>query len=409
MKFAQSKLTIAILTTLSTYTFANQSPKINTESPNDSSLKLNTIVIEALNNEIGKTIYSKEDLKKTPNSSKNITDFLKVNPNVQFSQAQLSAGSQGEIKPSEISINGAQTFQNNFIVNGVSNNLLINPTDSTSNQYNTFGTGSQAMAVNTDLLCELEVLDSNVSAEYGQFTGGVINAKTCAPQTEIGKIHGTVTYDYTESDWARFNAVSPLEEELFEEPTEAYQKEYTKQGLSANIYGKLSEKWGLNSYASQRQSIIPVMSGFESPKKVDQERNNTNLGSTFFYNPSETTKAKFGFDYGLLDSFGYSEGRRNSSSTIKTETITLFSELEHRAGPTTLTHRLNFQNSDSSRESENNHGFIWHYAEGSKDWTDSKTVAEGAILGNLKQNQTALNYDLKAVFDNFKLGTTDIR
>ena len=407
MKFAQSKLTIAILTTLSTYTFANQSPEITTESPNDSSLKLNTIVIEALNNEIGKTIYSKENLQKTPNSSKNITDFLKVNPNVQFSQAQLSAGSQGEIKPSEISINGAQTFQNNFIVNGVSNNLLINPTDSTINQYNTFGTGSQAMAVNTDLLCELEVLDSNVSAEYGQFTGGVINAKTCAPQTEIGKIHGTVTYDYTESDWARFNAVSPLEEELFEEPTEAYQKEYTKQGLSANIYGKLSEKWGLNSYASQRQSIIPVMSGFESPKKVDQERNNTNLGSTFFYNPSETTKAKFGFDYGLLDSFGYSEGRRNSSSTIETETITLFSELEHRAGPTTLTHRLNFQNSDSSRESENNHGFIWHYAEGSKDWTDSKTVAEGAILGNLKQNQTALNYDLKAVFDNFKLGTTE--
>ena len=43
------------------------------------------------------------------------------------------------------------------------------------------------------------------------------------------------------------------------------------------------------------------------------------------------------------------------------------------------------------------------------DLTATKTVAEGAILGNLKQNQTALNYDLKAVFDNFKLGTTDIR
>jgi len=50
-----------------------------------------------------------------------------VNPNVQFSQSQLAAGFQGEIKPAEISINGAQTFQNNFIVNGVSNNLLINP------------------------------------------------------------------------------------------------------------------------------------------------------------------------------------------------------------------------------------------------------------------------------------------
>ncbi|WP_201283394.1 hypothetical protein, partial [Klebsiella pneumoniae] len=88
------------------------------------------------------------------------------------------------------------------------------------------------------------------------FTGGVVNAKTCAPQTEIGKIHGSINYDYTESDWARYNSISPLEESKFEEPTDEYQKEYTKQGLSTNIYGKLSNDWGFNAYASQRESII---------------------------------------------------------------------------------------------------------------------------------------------------------
>ncbi|WP_180077263.1 TonB-dependent siderophore receptor [Acinetobacter sp. YH12208] len=405
MRFAYSSLSLAILAALSTSSFAEES-SYQESVPNEATLKFNTIIVEAQQgNEVGKTVYSKKDLAKTPNSSKNITDFLKVNPNVQFSQSQLAAGSQGELKPSEISINGAQTFQNNFIVNGVSNNLLINPADGPSN-YNTFSTGSQAMAVNTDLLCDLEVLDSNVSAEYGQFTGGVVNAKTCAPQTEIRKIHGTVTYDYTESDWARFNAVSPLEEELFEEPTEAYQKEYTKQGLSANIYGKLSEQWGFNSYASKRKSIIPVMSGFDDPKKIDQERSNTNIGSTFFYNPSETVKAKFGFDYALLDSLNYAESRRNSASTLDTETTTMFSELEHHIGSVTLTHKLNFQSADNVRNSENNYGFIWHYAEGSKDWTDSKTVSEGTLFGQLEQNQTALNYDLKAAFDPFKIGTT---
>ncbi|MFN3893783.1 MAG: TonB-dependent receptor plug domain-containing protein [Acinetobacter sp.] len=240
MRFAYSPLSIAVLTALSTSSFAEES---NYQEPvlNEATVKFNTIIIEAQQaNEVGKTVYSKEDLERTPNSSKNITDFLKLNPNVQFSQSQLAAGSQGETKPAEISINGAQTFQNNFIVNGVSNNLLINPANSNTNTFQDIGTGAQAMAVNTNLLCELEVLDSNVSAAYGQFTGGVVNAKTCAPQTEIGKIHGSINYDYTESDWARYNSISPLEESKFEEPTDDYQKEYTKQGLSTNIYGKLS-------------------------------------------------------------------------------------------------------------------------------------------------------------------------
>src|SRR5690606_14014164 len=197
MRFAYSSLSLAILAALSTSSFAEAS-SYQESSPNEATLKFNTIIVKAQQaNEVGKTVYSKEDLAKIPNSSKNITDFLKVNPNVQFSQSQLAAGSQGEIKPAEISINGAQTFQDNFIVNGVSNNLLINPGNSDTNTFQDIGTGAQAMAVNTDLLCELEVLDRNVSAAYGQFTGGVVNAKTCAPQTEIGKIHGSITYDYT--------------------------------------------------------------------------------------------------------------------------------------------------------------------------------------------------------------------
>lgn len=405
MRFAYSPLNIAILTALASQTYANESQI--TEEIKTNTVSMTPIEVEVkAKQEVGKTVYSKEDLEKTPNSSKNITDFLKVNPNVQFSQSQNASGSQAELKPAEISINGAQTFQNNFIVNGVSNNLLINPTDSESNTMHSFGTGSQAMAVNTDLLCSLEVLDSNVSAAYGQFTGGVINAKTCAPNTEIGKIHGSITYDYTESDWARYNIISQKEQDLFEEPSEANQKEYTKQGLSTNIYGKLSEQWGFNSYASKRTSVIPVLSGFDSPKKIDQERKNINLGTTLFYSPSETTKAKFGFDYGILDSLNYADSRRNSESTLETETVTLFSELEHRFGPATLTHKLNFQNSDSNRQSDKNYGLIWHFAEGSKDWTDSKTVSEGTMLGQLEQNQTALSYDAQAAFDLFKIGQT---
>lgn len=404
MRFAYSTLSIAVLSALSTSGFAEES-SYQEPSLNEAMIKFNTIIIEAQQeNELGKTIYSKEDLEWTPNSSKNITDFLKINPNVQFSQSQRAAGSQGEIKPAEISINGAQTFQNNFMVNGVSNNLLINPANSNTNTFQDIGTGAQGIAVNTDLLCELEVLDSNVSAAYGQFTGGVINAKTCAPQTEIGTIHGSITYDYTESDWARYNSISFLEETKFEEPTDDYQREYTKQGLSTNVYAKLSNDWGFNAYSSQRESIIPVKSGFEKPKTINQKRHNSNLGTTLFYTPNTSTKAKLGFDYGLLDSLSYVNNNRDSGSTTETETLTLFSELEHQFSFAMLTHKLNFQNSTTHRIADNNYSMHWYYAEGSKDWNDTDVVREGAIMGEIEQNQNVLSYDLQANIDPFKIG-----
>jgi len=130
MRFAYSTLSIAVLTTLSTSSFAEES-NYQESILNEATVKFNTIIIEAQQeNEVGKTIYSKEDLEKTPNSSKNITDFLKVNPNVQFSNEHMAASSQADLKPAEISIHGAQSFNNKFVVNGVSNSNNLDPAGS---------------------------------------------------------------------------------------------------------------------------------------------------------------------------------------------------------------------------------------------------------------------------------------
>ncbi|MDR6628090.1 hypothetical protein J2X86_000078 [Acinetobacter lwoffii] len=82
MRFAYSPLSIAVLTALSTSSFAEES-NYQESILKEATVKFSTIIIEAQQaNEVGKTVYSKEDLESTPNSSKNITDFLKVNPNV---------------------------------------------------------------------------------------------------------------------------------------------------------------------------------------------------------------------------------------------------------------------------------------------------------------------------------------
>jgi len=89
-------------------------------------------------------------------------------------------------------------------------------------------------------------LDSNFSAKYGSFTGGVISADTCVPNTEIGKTHGSISYDYTESDWTRYNIFTSEDIKEFDESTQTHQKEFKQQGLIANFYGRMSENSGIN-------------------------------------------------------------------------------------------------------------------------------------------------------------------
>ena len=67
--------------------------------------KMMPIVIYASKaSEVGQSIYSQEQLQGVPNTQKTLTDFLKVNPNVQFGNSSLAGGRQGELDASNINL-----------------------------------------------------------------------------------------------------------------------------------------------------------------------------------------------------------------------------------------------------------------------------------------------------------------
>ncbi|WP_257220502.1 Plug domain-containing protein [Acinetobacter sp. YH12157] len=291
MRFAYSSLSVAILSSFSSLSFAEQIQESEHTAPSPS-LKLSTIVVEAKDeNTLGKTVYNQEDLKKSPNSSKNITDFLKVNPNVQLGHRFRSSLQQGELNAADISINGGLAYDNKILINGLSINNTINPVGAQqSNHPNQLMGNSQTAAINTDLLCKLTVLDSNVGAEYGEFTGGVVSAETYAPQTEIGKIHGSLSYDYTSDAWSKVNFPSQDSRDTFEDSSdESAQPYFTKQGISLNSYGRLSEQWGFNAFASYRHSAIPLKTDFAESGQFEQQRQARNAGVELFYPFSHKT------------------------------------------------------------------------------------------------------------------------
>lgn len=397
MRFNHSPLSFAVLTVLSTPVFA----ETNKQNTPEAQVKLETIVLEAEQaNDVGQTAYHADQLKQMPNGKKSITEFLRLNSNVQFQRDSLNAGTQASLASEEISINGAPFFSNKFIVNGVNTSNTFDPIGASADtNFTSFPNSSQTANISTDLLCELTVLDSNVSAEHGDFQGGVISAKTCAPKTEVGKMHGSVSYDYTTDAWSRFNYIDAKEEAAFEDSQDSkHHREYTTQGLSTNLYGRLSEQWGLNFTAAQRNSRIPVLSGF-TEDKIKTEENNDSIGLTTYFNLNEDHKYQFGYDYFSYDKDGYTKNLINSNFNTQTATHTAFINAIDHVKNVTIEQNLNYRTTESERKMKQNYTVLWDYSEGSKDWRESQTLSEGGTGGTLINAQENLSYDIKALFN----------
>ncbi|ENW86703.1 hypothetical protein F906_01768 [Acinetobacter pseudolwoffii] len=402
MRFAYSSLSLAILAALSTSSFAKES---NYQEPvlNETTIKFNTIIVEAQQeNEVGKTIYSKEDLEKTPNSSKNITDFLKVNPNVQFSNNSLQAGNQGDLKPAEISINGGLPYNNAFLIDGMNINNQINPVGTSSvNATNLLMGSSQQANINTDLICELEVLDSNVSAAYGSFSGGVVSAKTCIPRTEVGKIHGNVSYDYENSDWNRYNYFSVEEQAEFDEATESgSQKDYIKQGLSTNIYGRMTEKLGFNAFASRRSSDIQLQPALAIDKNYDQSRQSDNLGFNLYYQANDNTEIQFGVQHFESDDLYFQNNVLHDGINMISQSDNINLKIDQKFDQFSLKQSLNYQEKNSERKSSSSVSIPW-FSSTDKNWSNTSTASEGDF-GTIAQEHKKLTYQLDAEINPIK-------
>ena len=94
----------------------------------------------------------------------------------------------------QLQINGGFAFDNVFLVDGVD----------IDDHY--FGSPTNQLVIE-DAVQETQVLTSNISAEYGRFSGGVVNAVT---KSGGNQFHGSARVDLTNDSW---RANTPFENE----------------------------------------------------------------------------------------------------------------------------------------------------------------------------------------------------
>ncbi len=141
--------------------------------------------------EAGTTTLNREAVDSRAPGSGDVNSLLRILPTVQFSNSAGAASRESlqDLRPETISISGGSVNENLFVLDGVGVNSYMYDGDEGAGDFTGFGVAAasaQTHWVDASLVGELTVRDSNISARYGDFTGGVVEIATRAPSHVFG-------------------------------------------------------------------------------------------------------------------------------------------------------------------------------------------------------------------------------
>ena len=143
-----------------------------------------TLQVDIDNTQVGDVISSKA-ITAVALNGRSFTDLLSLQPGVTpittqqpnsivMAGASVAIAPSGELNPGNESISGQREDANGYIVNGGDVKEMMN--------------GGTSIVPNLDSISEFRVLTSNFDAEYGNYSGGVVNVVT---KSGTNQVHGS--------------------------------------------------------------------------------------------------------------------------------------------------------------------------------------------------------------------------
>jgi hypothetical protein len=320
-----------------------------------------------------------EILEELPLRNNSINEALTILPGIQFSETANISTQGGEILPPGVSISGGKVFENNFTIDGISNNSLLDPDGATDPVTNNDLPGhAQEMFLDASLVEKITVYDSNVSARYGAFKGGVVDAETISPRPWFS---GKLFYRTTRDEWTSFHIDPENEEDFLTSTNHRAQPKFHKQHAGIDLHIPLSPR--LHTVSSYRllHSKIPLK---QDGQTKTQERQQENFLFKTVIQPTES----IGFDllwvYTPYRGDYFNDGWSDSDFTLYGGGH-LFSVTSHTRLPlATLDMQVAYRTSENSRAAPTHMTQI----ELSKNVWDKE-----GFLGDI--NKTQKSYQLK--------------
>jgi hypothetical protein len=162
----------------------------------------NEVHVETSSTQVGEVVSQKE-MTAVALNGRSYTDLLALQPGIvpmstQTGQSVVMAGASvaiqpsGGLNPGNQSISGQREDANGFLVNGGDVKELMN--------------GGTAIVPNLDSIAEFRVLTNNFDAEYGNYSGGIINVVT---KSGSNAFHGSAFEFLRNTDLDARNFFSP--------------------------------------------------------------------------------------------------------------------------------------------------------------------------------------------------------
>ncbi|RMH94438.1 hypothetical protein EBB59_01760 [Lysobacter pythonis] len=328
-----------------------------------------------------------------------IGTLLRVNPSVQFSDTAQTSRNMGEIRPANISINGGLFYQNNFQINGVSFSNDLDPANDNPQHLSKPPSDAQGLAVDTDLIANLTVYDSNVPAGFGGFNGGVVDLVTRKAANRSG---GRISWRASRSAWNRYHIDKAALATFEASASQSAQPVYDKQKYSIMLENRFGNGLGLVAGISRLRSEIPLrgyVAGY-IPEHDEATKYNTRQNTSYSlradWAPARNWEIDLALNYDPTDERYFIVNTRNSWFDLQRggHVATLRAT---RSGTWTVAQALSHSRLDSSRDGRGVR--TWHTWAWSKDknWgRPEKKQSQEGNWGDIDQQSRRTEYKLTA-------------
>ncbi|EDK11916.1 TonB-dependent receptor plug domain-containing protein [Haemophilus influenzae] len=392
----------------------------NNQQPTTNKNILPEIVVYGDNNKSLSSVktLSSDEISKTPTSNGNITDYLRSNPHIRYENSDQNGFQRGEIKPENISINGADPNQTAYFVDNVNinNDLAIdNSIFDGAMQVVPGISHTQAYFFDATMLSKVEVQDSNISASLGGFMGGAVIAKT---KQYSGTDSIKLKYRTTNSSWAKMEAGDSVQKILKQvRPDDSgaaeLQPKYNKQTFNILAEKRLNDNLGMVLGYSRRTSSIEQnrLIGFDKDAsnkaqldKQNHQRLSDNLLLNFNWTPQEKERIEFGLRYSNYKELKYFKENIGNNVSDYHQALGATLAWVHSFDSGVWTNTLAYDRFQDRRKSSSNN--VETTSVSDEDYEPLYNFEKGGY-GNSRLTQDNLHFSTEYVMDPFYLASTE--
>ncbi|MBN2644035.1 MAG: TonB-dependent receptor plug domain-containing protein [Desulfuromonadaceae bacterium] len=345
----------------------------------------------------GASSLSRQQIDFLPQTDGAVTDLLKVLPGIQFNETDDSSLTGGEILPPEISISGGRIYDNNFMIDGLGNNSLLNPAADNPTSITDVPGHSQELFLDTDLIDAIRIYRSNISARYSGFTGGVVDITTRDPdKTFSGEISGRST----RSEWTSFKIARDNREAFEDSEDAAMQPEFRKYYGHAQVSVPLTDNMAILAAYSKNYSKLPLTQ-FE--QEHVQRRLEENFFAKYFYQPTESTELRLSFLATPYEARYFKSNVKDSDFTVEGGGTSFLASLKQEFSLASLDWSLGYRTSENNRQAPDN--FFNYLNTLLADWGgEGERYSLAGWYGDIETQQKSLTSALHVDWTPFTFG-----